>query len=35
MVPSEGSSDVQLVVCVGECTQNFWICFGGQQVSSM
>ena len=34
-VPSEGSSDVQLVVCMGECTQIFWVCFGGQQVSSM
>ena len=27
-VPSEVSSDVQLVVCMGEC-------FGGQRVSSM
>ncbi len=34
-VPSEGSFDVQLVVCMGECTQIFWIRFGGQQVSSM
>ena len=34
-VPCEGSSDVQLVVCMGECTQIFWIRFGGQQVSSM
>ena len=28
-------SDVQLVVCMGECTQIFWIRFGGQQVSLM
>ena len=34
-VPSEGSSDVQLVVCTGECTQIFGIRFGGQQFSSM
>ena len=27
-VPSEGSSDVSLVVCMGECTQIFWIRFG-------
>ena len=26
---SEGSSDVQLVVCMGECTQVFWSRFGG------
>ena len=25
----EVSSDVQLVVCMGECTQIFWIGFGG------
>ena len=24
-------SDVQLVVCMGDCTQIFWIRFGGQQ----
>ena len=34
-VPSEWSSDVQLVVCTGECTQIIWIRFGGQQVSSI
>ena len=34
-VPSEEKSDVQLVACMGECTQIFWIRFGGQQVSSM
>ena len=28
-MPSEGSSDVQLVVCMGECTQIFWIRFRG------
>lgn len=27
-VPSEGSSDVQLVVCLGACTDSFW----GQQL---
>ena len=35
MVPSKGSFDVQLVVCMGECTQIFWSRLGGQQVSSM
>ena len=34
-VSSEASFDVQLVVCMGECTQIFWIRFVGQQVSSM
>ena len=28
-VSSEVSFDVQLVVCMGECTQIFWIRFGG------
>ena len=28
-------SDAHLVVCMGECTQIVWICFGGPQVSSM
>ena len=31
----EVSFDVQLVVCMAESTQTFWIRFGGQQVSSM
>ena len=34
-VSSDVSSDVQLEACMGECTQIFWICVGGQQVSSM
>ena len=34
-VQSEMSSDVQLVVCMGERMQMFWIRFGGHQVSSM
>ena len=28
-VPSERSCDVQLVVCMGECTRILWICCGG------
>ena len=33
--PFEVSCDFHLVVCMGECTQIFWIPFGGQQVSSI
>ena len=34
-VLSEGSSDVWLVVCMGECAPIFWSRVGGQQVPSM